>query len=242
MLNIAAVDDDIHICSRLNEFLQDFFPVDNFRFEDYSNGEEFLRDIKSGQHYDIVFLDIEMFPCNGIETAKILREYDPDEKIFIVYVSSHTEQSFQVLDYHPYAFLEKPLVYKVFEEKMHLIVKQLNKLQVKLAIKKDRKVINLPVSSIRYIESSGRQLNIHCRKCDEVITTYDSIENIFQSLCQITPTFIRTHKSYIVNMQYIDAFSKTVVTVDGIDIPISQKYRYQSMDSFFYQNISGDNL
>ena len=56
--------------------------------ECFSSGEEFLTTF-SGGSYDLLFLDIYLKDLNGMETARRIREMDPDCKI--IFTTSSTE-------------------------------------------------------------------------------------------------------------------------------------------------------
>ncbi len=71
-----------------------------------SNGREFLELVKK-EHYDIVFLDIEMPEINGIEAAKIATTLDPDLKIITLSMYGDEEYYDQMIEAGAKGFLLK---------------------------------------------------------------------------------------------------------------------------------------
>ena len=71
-----------------------------------SNGKEFLNMIRK-DHYDIVFLDIEMPEISGIEAAKRAIEIDPDLKIITLSMYGDEEYYDQMVEVGAKGFLLK---------------------------------------------------------------------------------------------------------------------------------------
>jgi DNA-binding NarL/FixJ family response regulator len=71
-----------------------------------SNGKEFLNMIRQN-HYDIVFLDIEMPEINGIEAAKRAVEINPDLKIITLSMYGDEEYYDQMIEAGAKGFLLK---------------------------------------------------------------------------------------------------------------------------------------
>lgn len=71
-----------------------------------SNGKEFLNMIRK-DHYDIVFLDIEMPEISGIEAAKRAFETDPDLKIITLSMYGDEEYYDQMIEAGAKGFLLK---------------------------------------------------------------------------------------------------------------------------------------
>ncbi len=79
-MDIAVVDDEIVICKHIHEMIkkqrQDCHVVC------FLSGEELLAAAKP---FDIIFLDIQMYGMNGIETAKEVREKNADTVLIFNY-------------------------------------------------------------------------------------------------------------------------------------------------------------
>ncbi|MBO1199187.1 response regulator transcription factor [Staphylococcus simiae] len=82
MKKIILVDDH-HIVRQGLRFL--LSTIDDFDvIEDFSNGQDFIDFINSGEQPDIVLLDLVMPDMNGIEITKYLKKYYPEIKILVL--------------------------------------------------------------------------------------------------------------------------------------------------------------
>jgi hypothetical protein len=82
----------------------------------------------------------------------------------------------------------------------------------------------IPLNRVIYFESEKRKIIAHL--LTEDISFYaklDEVEKLIEG-----KGFVRCHKSYMVNQSMIDSVSRTEITVQGIQIPMSRKY-YESM-------------
>lgn len=83
-LPIAIVEDQTPDAQRLEELLQQQLPEAECTW--FTCGDDFLRAAAEPGLYAVVFLDICMAGTNGIETARRLRQADPE--VLIVFVTS----------------------------------------------------------------------------------------------------------------------------------------------------------
>lgn len=225
MINIAVADDDLTICAEIDKYLKAFFLVDKYRMDDYSDGTELIAAIDEGIHYDIVFLDIEMRCYDGIKTARLIRQADPMENIYIVYVSSHEDNLMPLFDFHPFAFLSKPLSYQEFQPVMKNIINDMNTINLRLEVTIKRDTVYIPIREITYVESIGRKLIIHL--CDNLppVESYGKLADVLDSLNRLSDNFCQLHKSFIVNTLYIERLNNGCATIQGVLIPVGRKYR-----------------
>ncbi len=85
-----------------------------------------------------------------------------------------------------------------------------------------KKVIRIFLDEILYAESSVRKLRLVCK--DQVIEYYGKISDLEIQLDG--DSFVRCHKSYIVNLEYLRSYdAKSIELIDGTILPIS-KQRY----------------
>ena len=86
-----------------------------------------------------------------------------------------------------------------------------------LTLKIRQRLINIPMADIMYVESNNPNITIHC--LDNVIYTIRKKLDVVEADLNDTH-FLRCHKSYLVNMDYITAASDDFVLTDGTVIPI----------------------
>jgi len=86
----------------------------------------------------------------------------------------------------------------------------------------DRKHITLPPDDILYVESNDSVTTV-------VATENRSYRNktpISQWEAILEPHFIRVHRSYLVNKSKISGVDIDTISVDGIQLPVSRKYKH----------------
>ena len=100
-LPIAIVEDQTLDAQRLEELLQQQLPEAECTW--FACGDDFLRAAAEPGLYAVVFLDICMAGTNGIETARRLRQADPE--VLIVFVTSSPEYVWDAFPVHPFDYL-----------------------------------------------------------------------------------------------------------------------------------------
>ena len=110
-LPIAIVEDQTLDAQRLEELLQQQLPEAECTW--FTCGDDFLRAAAEPGLYAVVFLDICMAGTNGIETARRLRQADPE--VLIVFVTSSPEYVWDAFPVHPFDYLLKPYQEEKFE-------------------------------------------------------------------------------------------------------------------------------
>ncbi len=90
-----------------------------------------------------------------------------------------------------------------------------------LTVRADRQKAKILFEDILYIESMSDYVKIATSSNNTVITR-ERISHIFKELPE---NFLRIHRSFIVNSQKIDSFSKTELEVNERRLPISRTYK-----------------
>lgn len=93
-----------------------------------------------------------------------------------------------------------------------------------LLIKVNGNFKRIHLNEIDFVEGMSNYLAVHCDRTKYVI--YQSIKAMEETLK--TDSFVRVHKSYIVNMQKITAYNATAVKIGNTQIPVGRIFK----DSF----------
>ncbi|MBD5146261.1 MAG: response regulator transcription factor [Ruminococcus sp.] len=202
-MNIAVADDDKSIREHICELIKKHDPKCNLN--SFATGKELLT---SGNKFDIVFLDIKMNGINGINTAKLLRERQED--VVLVFVTGIKEYVFEALELYAFQYLLKPIDEKKLIEVLYRAEREADKNKERCRLFIKTKNITLDQSDILYIESRGKKLEIHTVGLRKSIEIYGTLENIQGKLGE---NFYRCHRSYIVNMMYIEEYDNESITL-----------------------------
>jgi two-component system LytT family response regulator len=92
-----------------------------------------------------------------------------------------------------------------------------------ISIKSDYKVNLVRYNDIIYIESVGEYIRLHLKDGSK-LTTLFRLKNMETELPQ--KNFMRVHRSYIVNIDYVSSFARGKIYLSNGDyVPISINYR-----------------
>ena len=129
MIKIAVCDDDIAFTGTTQTFLDQIAKEQHLELEVsiFLSGKSLVQEYQEINHFDLIFLDIEMNGMDGIETAKLIRE--KDYHVLIVYISSHEEYLRQLFEAEPFRFLKKPVGYEDFLSVFLLAQKRISAMQ-----------------------------------------------------------------------------------------------------------------
>lgn len=224
MLSFCILDDEPEQTKLLNKMLSDYFTECNVTFETetYHSSELFLeRWTRSEKKYHIYFLDVLMPGKNGIQVAREIRK--KDKTAHILFLTTSPEYALEGYEVRAYNYILKPLR----KEKLYGTLTELSgafSLPVKqLQIVKNGVVKHILYREIVYIEVRRNKLLLVLHTGEEV-ETYSTITEM-ESCLKNEDIFTRTHRSYIVNMQYIKEFTSTEICLrPEYRIPVSRTY------------------
>lgn len=179
----------------------------------YPSAESFLFRYAEDKDVQILLLDIEMGPMDGVSLARTLRkENDAVQIVFITGYSDYIADGYEVEALH---YLMKP----VKEEKLFAVldraVEKLHSNQRTLLLELPGEVVRLPVYQIRSAEVQGNYVTIHAKTDCTVKMTLSELE------AQLDDDFFRLGRSALVNLGCVARVSKTAVTLnDGTVLPL----------------------
>ena len=98
---------------------------------------------------------------------------------------------------------------------------QLSQLKKKeISVRSNRRNVIIQLSDITYIESLGDYVKIH--NSNNSIVTKEKISSLGERL---PDSFVRIHRSFIVNRGRISGFNKESVELENMSLPIGRKYK-----------------
>lgn len=168
-----------------------------------SNGLSGIKIVKEASP-DLVFLDIEMEPINGMETAQILSANQ--NRPAIIFVTGHPEYACDAFQLDAYDYILKPFDITQILRSINKIYDRFNIKNLKIKLKSNGNIIYIDCNEIMFVESYQKKTLIHLINKD--IPVHDTLSSIEATL---TPNknFVRTHRSYIVNTNYIEVIEKS---------------------------------
>lgn len=229
MFRIAICDDEITICSAIEQVILDYSKtcLETIDVEVFTSGEELCRFMEEEEDFDLIFLDIELMKMNGIEVGKKIRDEMKNEIVQIVYISGKDNYYLELFEVRPMHFLHKPIeaekIIKDVEKAMDLS----GRLNNFFTYKQNHNTYKVAIKDILYFEAENRQVKIITNK--SVIKFYGSLEEVYREVEKYH--FLYIHKSYVVNYAHISRFGHKEVTMSNDTVlPISQQRRRQILE------------
>ncbi len=169
---------------------------------------------------DLIFLDIEMPIINGFELLDVLKN-----KPQIIFVTGKTEYAFKAFDYDATDYLQKPITQERFNlgvekalEYHRLKFENNTSEEEYIFIKSNLKKRKIFINNILWIEALGDYIKLVTNEESYVIlSTMKAFEKEVEEY-----SFLRIHKSYIVNLKKIKRFNSKFVEINTENIPLSR--------------------
>lgn len=228
-MRIAICDDEALDRIQLEETIRLLAKKEHFdcTIDAFSDAETFLESA-AVVDYDMVYLDIYMDGKNGIEAAKAL---PPRFRGFIIFTTTSPDFALEAIDLNAVHYLIKPVTLAKLEEVYVRCVDRnhTSRQEPVLEVLSERKKMAIPQETIDYIESHNKFAIIHCG-----VKTFKTYDNLSLMRDQLLPAlFISPHRSFIINMGYIDGFQKSRITLkDGRTIAVSRNVRDTVADAY----------
>ncbi len=231
-IRVILVDDEPRALGVLNSLLSNY-NIDIVA--ECSNLEDAVISIKENKP-QVVFLDIQMPNYAGYEIVNFFTEINFE----IVFVTAYDEYAIKAFDLSAIDYLVKPIGRERLSETILKIEDRLdtknklsqyetllenlkNKEQKKIVIPElgTKRIINL--SDIIAIEAEGAYTNIYMID-NHTITTSKNLK-YYQKILEIEKQFFRSHRSWIVNLNFLQSINRTIYKLyltDAIEAKISR--------------------
>ncbi len=204
MFSIAVCDDEVIECCNMAKRIKEIMAEMKIPciIRQFRSGGELLRALES---FDIVFLDIIMQDLDGMKTAQIFREKAPDK--ILIFVSSSREYVFEAYDVEAFQYLVKPVGDRKLKSVLQrAVLKTKSRSQEFIIVSRERQKKKLFLDDIYYFEIKGRMVYAHV--AEGIFTYYEQIGELEDKLQDYG--FFRCHKSYLINLKYVDGYIKLV--------------------------------
>ena len=170
------------------------------------------------QKIDLLFLDIRMPGISGLQLLKSMR--DPPAVILTTAYPGYAVEGFDldVVDY-----LLKPIAVERF---LRAVARFRTRCESHappgyVYVRSRGEWVKLDLAHIRYIEGLENYVRIYLN--DKVLISLSTMKSIEESLPP--DTFLRIHRSYIVNLGKVEAVGPRLFRIGKKDIPVGKSYR-----------------
>ena len=170
---------------------------------------------------DLIFLDIEMPNMTGVELLSSLK--NPPK---VIIVSAYEQYAIKGYELDVVDYLLKPVTFERFVKavnKTHelLDLKSTVEPHKYIFVKSDKQLKKILLIDILFIESMENYVTIYTTTSREVV--YSTLKQIQESLS--SENFIQIHRSYIVNIENVQAIDGNLLKIGTHKIPVARNFR-----------------
>ncbi|MDX1903193.1 MAG: LytTR family DNA-binding domain-containing protein [Thermonemataceae bacterium] len=236
-IKVVIIEDEEGAQIYLNELLQTISPkIEVLKIcDDLPSGIIAIRKLKP----DLVFLDIEMPKYKGLE---IVNFFDIEEIDFsIIFTTAYDQYAIQAFKTPAIDYLLKPIDPEELESAIKRFYKRNPKIAMspsytdaKIAIPDGNSLQMVAINDILYLKAENTYTLLILTNGKSLITSR-LLKNFEESLKNFN-IFLRCHKSYIINTNYIESYGKSnggfVSLSNKVEIPVSVE-KTEELLSFF---------
>ena len=226
-MNILIVEDEKSIANRIKRLSQEILGSRTFSISIKPSVSEALEHIENHK-IDLLFLDLNLSGTSGFDVLKQVLA----EPFNTIIVSAYKDKAIEAFDYGVTDFVAKPFTKERLEKAMNRAMNngvRASQASQNIVIKKQGKIVLIPVSEIVYVKGANIYSEIHLANGKK-----DLSDKTLDHLLKLLPAhFERIHKSYIIDMNrsteiIIQPGSKyKLILNDGLELPLGRtKYKY----------------
>ena len=223
---IGICEDDRIICKEIEEKIHSCFRgrKESVSVIVWNTGEDCIAALSEKGVVNILFLDIELPGCSGVNVGNHIRKEIKDRNMYIIYVSQYTKYAMELFETHPYYFIDKSKGFSKIQEIIDDLITLDMEDSQNYMYASSGIIYKLMFRDIMYLESDKKYIKIIL----EDGTERRFIGTLKNEMKKLSDMFAAAGQSYIVNLKYIEKFyPDKVVMMNGQCINIGRKYKHE---------------
>jgi DNA-binding LytR/AlgR family response regulator len=180
---------------------------------------------------EVLILDIHMPKLKGLDLLRILTN-----KPKVILTTAYHQYALEGFELEVVDYLLKPVEFDRFLKAVNRLLPDASSNMAARAVeantrpfrffKANRMNIKVYLDEVRYIEGSGDYVKIHY--ADKYIMVQMQLSEVETYIA--SDDFLRIHRSFLVPIPKIDAYSSSEVVVEGVSLPIGRHYKMQALE------------
>lgn len=177
---------------------------------------------------DLLFLDIQMPQIKGTDFAQLIAK----SGMRIIFTTAYSEYALKGFELSALDYLLKPITFNRFLSAIEKYPKQETTALDTLVIKSGYDFYKVPYNDIVFIKSESEYVTYNLESGKKIMA-YQSLSKLSDSL---PSTFMRIHRSYIVNRAKISGLKgREVLLAGGHQISVSDTY-YETLKKVVFNS------
>lgn len=220
MMTFAICEDEPYFSEGLNEMVGRYLGRKKLAASVtiFNNGEDLL---KSPQIFHVILMDIKLPGQNGMEIAGKLRENGVNSPI--IFITSFRDYVFQAFEVDAIHYLLKPIAASGLYPALDKAIKQAEGISRKtLLIPRGGGAQIIYIKDILYCEVFNHLIVIHT-----LAETYKYTGTLDSLLKRLDHRFFRCHRSYIVNLSFVNDKEPGAAIMSGGDRVLVSRRKQQ---------------
>ena len=226
MPNIALVEDEPEAADVLAAFIARYADEKGLELAvaRFGNAMDFEM---THQHFDLVFMDIQMPGINGMEAAQLMRTYDSETPI--IFVTNLAQYAVKGYEVGALGFIVKPVSYGGLSLSLDRALRAIGANAGRsVAVPTEDGVRVVPLRSIIYVEVTKHRLTYHIEN-EEPLEARGSLVQLEEELAEAP--VVRVSKSCLANMDKISLVRNAEVQMTNGDLlRISRTHKKEVVD------------
>ncbi len=183
---------------------------------------------------DLIFLDIQMPELSGLELSRIL-----GSEVKVIFTTAFEQYALEGFRVDALDYLLKPISYpeflkaankalQWFERYGNMVSVPENRPEDCIFVKCDYRLQKIELCRICYIEGLKDYVKIYLEEQAQPVVSLISMKSLEEMLP--VASFIRVHRSYIVNLDKITVVERNRIVFGKTYIPVSDSYKEKFLD------------
>ena len=226
-LKSIIVDDEPVARKLLQEYIEDIWFLE---LAGQADNPLKAQTILNNENIDLIFLDINMPKLSGIDFLRTSASLP-----MVIMTTAYAEHALDGFTLDVLDYLVKPFSFERFlkacnkaKEYHELKIQAAKKMTVQqnyFFVKCNGRIEKVLYEELLFIEATLNYVTLHTINGKMIV--YLTIKGIMESLP--TESFIKVHKSFIVNLQKINSIEGNIIHIGKAEIPISQNGQEEVM-------------
>lgn len=184
-----------------------------------SDGAEAMAQLRAG-HWDLLLLDLNMPKVDGPTLLEAIGERVP-----VIIVTGDPAFALEAYKFHVRDYLVKPVTFERFASAWRALERTAPAAPApgnSVFVRSGNDIVQVDLDEVRYVKSESNYVR-YVLDGKEVV----SLMNMKDLELKLPKSFVRVHRSFIVNLRHIEKLDTSDIKVGRELIPVSETYRPQ---------------